>query len=120
VNCAIGLLQQQPAGFRPIILLLSQAEDDGSKTHAEAVLRGLAESGTTIYSLTFSQSPDSRRSSDTMSILADDIHNGYTLSFYPSSHESGLHTITVRVVKEGTRLKVASRTSYWFNGKTTE
>jgi hypothetical protein len=53
-----------------------------------------------------------------MSILADDIPNGYTLSFYPSSHESGLHTIEVEAIKERNRLKVTSRTSYWFDGKT--
>lgn len=54
VKCATGLLQQQPANFRRIILLLSQSQDDGSKTQAEDVVRSLAESGTAIYSLTFS------------------------------------------------------------------
>jgi hypothetical protein len=54
VNCAIGLLQLQPASYRRVILLLSQAQDDGSKAHAEDLVRGLAESGTTIYSFTFS------------------------------------------------------------------
>ena len=54
VKCATGLLQLQPASFRSIILLLSQSQDDGSTAHAEDVVRSLAESGTTIYSLTFS------------------------------------------------------------------
>jgi len=54
VKCATGLLQQQPANFRRIILLLSQSQDGGSTTHAEDVVRSLAESGTTVYSLTFS------------------------------------------------------------------
>ena len=54
VKCATELLQLQPASFRRIILLLSQSEDDGSTAHAEDVVRSLAESGTTIYSLTFS------------------------------------------------------------------
>jgi VWFA-related protein len=162
VNCAIGLLQHQPTGFRRIILLLSQAQDAGSKDHAEDVLRALVESGTTIYSVTFSPLSDSVSQSDTislstslgvvlkamhedtaaelavlsggeqirfhdepdletqLSILTDDIHNGYTLSFYPSSHESGLHTITVHVIKDRNPLRVTSRMGYWFDGKTTE
>lgn len=53
VRCATGLLQQQPANLRRIILLLSQSQDDGSTSHTEDVVRSLAESGTTIYSLTF-------------------------------------------------------------------
>lgn len=127
VTCAIDLLQQQPANFRRVILLLSQARDDGSRVPAENVLRKLAVSGTTIYSLTFSPSPESTLLSDTinastshglvleamhentaaevavlsggkrlrfqdehdlehqLSILAKDIHHGYTLSFHPRS-----------------------------------
>jgi VWFA-related protein len=160
VNCAIGLLQQQPAGFRRIILLIGQAADNGSKAHAEDVLRGLTESGTTIYSLTFPQAAVSRRSAEKilftselgfslqavrentaaslaavsggeqrrfhdehdletgLLMVGDDIHKGYTLSFYPTSHQSGLHSVTVRVVKGGASLKVTSRTNYWFDGKT--
>jgi hypothetical protein len=53
VWCATTLLQQQPANLRCIILLLSQSQDDESTAHAEDVVRSLAESGTTIYSLTF-------------------------------------------------------------------
>jgi VWFA-related protein len=67
-NCALGLLQQQPASFRRIILLLSQAQDDGSKVRAEEVFRGLAESGTTIYSLTFSPSVESTLLSDSIGV----------------------------------------------------
>jgi hypothetical protein len=55
-----------------------------------------------------------------MSILADDIHNGYTLTFRPSSHGLGLHTITIQVVKQRTRLEVTARTHYWFVGDDTE
>ncbi len=54
VKCATGLLQQEPANFRRVILLLSQSRDDGSTTHTEDVVRSLAESSVTIYSLTFS------------------------------------------------------------------
>jgi VWFA-related protein len=54
VKCAIDLLQEQPSNFRRIILLLSQAKDAGSRTRGEDLLRKLAESGTTIHSLTFS------------------------------------------------------------------
>src|SRR6185312_7431935 len=54
VDYAINLLQQQPPQFRRIILLLSQPQDDGSKAHAEEVVRRLGETNTTIYSVTFS------------------------------------------------------------------
>jgi VWFA-related protein len=183
VNCAIGLLQQQPANYRRIILLLSQAQDNGSTAHAEDVVRVLAESGTTIYSLTLSPEetrlkgrfvkaarenpryrafPDNAILSNAMSLststgvvskamredtaaavaalsggeqlgfhdehdletklstLADDIHNRYTLSFYPSSHDSGFHSITVRIVEQRTSLEVTARTTYWVDGTTTE
>jgi VWFA-related protein len=179
VNCAVGLLQLQPANFRRIILLLSQAQDDGSSAHAEDVVRSLAESGTTIYSLMFSPgaaqlkdhlakrrhevpSPDNALLSDKMSpsaslgviskvmregtaaevaalsggeqlrfhdgndletkfsILADYIHNGYTLSFRPSSKESGFHIITVQIVNQQTRFEVKARTIYWFDGTTAQ
>jgi VWFA-related protein len=54
VDYAIKLLREQPPQFRRIILLLSQPQDDGSKAHAEDVVRRLGESNTTIYSVTFS------------------------------------------------------------------
>jgi hypothetical protein len=54
-----------------------------------------------------------------LSILANDIHNGYTLSFRPSSPELGFHTITVQVVAQQTRLEVTARTSYWFDRSST-
>jgi VWFA-related protein len=54
VDYAIDLLRQQPPQFRRIILLLSQPQDDGSKAHAEDVVRHLGETNTTIYSVTFS------------------------------------------------------------------
>jgi VWFA-related protein len=179
VNCAIGLLQLQPPSYRRVILLLSQAQDDGSKARAEDLVRGLAESGTTIYSLTFSAEktrlkghsvktlrenrldqppPNNALLSDTisssasfgvvlnvmhmntaaevaalfggehlrfhdendleskLSILGHDVHNGYTLSFRPSSNESGLHTIRVQAVKQS-RLEISARTSYWLEGQ---
>jgi VWFA-related protein len=54
VNYGIDLLKQQPASARRIILLFSQPQDDGSKAHAEDVVRRLGENNTTIYSITFS------------------------------------------------------------------
>jgi len=162
VVCAIGLLEQEPPSFRRIILLLSQDQDDGSKAHAEDLLRALAASGTTVYSLTFSAPHSSDRLSDAnrpaasvgavlramrentaaevatlsggaqvffhdeqgletrMATLATDVRNGYTLSFYPSSHESGLHTIKVEVTKKEARFEVTARTSYWFDERTTQ
>jgi VWFA-related protein len=53
VNLGIQMLQQQPASFRRIILLLSQARDCGSKTSAADVVRHLGQSNTTVYSITF-------------------------------------------------------------------
>jgi VWFA-related protein len=168
VKCAIGELRLQPASFRRIILLLSQAQDDGSEAHTEDMVRSLAESGTTIYSLTFSPKQarvkghfakpvngnprdqkslgvvlkamrentaaevaalsggehlrfrDERDLETKLSILAKDIHSGYTLSFSPSSHDSGFHAIAVHVVKKHTRLEVVARTIYWFDTPTTE
>ena len=167
VRCGIGLLQDQPPTFRHIILLLSQAKDDGSNAHAEDVLRGLAESGTTIYSLTFSYDKprlknhiakpthgkrvdqassdnlkatrentaaamarlsggqhvgfqDEQELESKLSTLAYEIHNGYTLSFYPSSQQRGLHTIKVEVVNQLAPFEVTARTSYWFDGTITE
>jgi VWFA-related protein len=183
VQCATGLLQQQPATFRRIILLLSQSQDDGSTAHAEDVVRSLAESGTTIYSLTFTRAKAGLKSHSTrparrmgtalyspannatlgetsrpsipleimkamredptaevtalsggerlrfhddqelerdLSIVARDIKNGYTLSFYPTSHEIGFHAITVQVVPRYPHLEVKSRASYWLGGTATK
>jgi VWFA-related protein len=53
VRCGINILQNQPAQFRRIILLLSQAEDSGSQSRLAGVVRDVARSGTTIYSFTF-------------------------------------------------------------------
>ena len=53
VNLGMEMLQQQPANFRRIILLFSQARDCGSKTSALNVVRHLGESNVTIYSVTF-------------------------------------------------------------------
>jgi len=159
LNCAIGLVRDQPANFRRIILLLSQARDDGSTAHAEEVLHDLVQSATTIYSFTFSPSPESTLLSDTIpvstshdhvleamrentaaefaalsggkrvrfhdehdlepevSILAHDIHDGYTLSFHPTSHAPGFHAIRVEVLNGRPHLEVAWRTNYWFDGK---
>jgi VWFA-related protein len=182
VNCATGLLQKQPANFRRIILLLSQSKDDGSTTHTEDVVRSLAESGVTIYSLTFSPakprsksrfetpargtpiplwSPDSAILNDTsrpsipleivkgmredttaelaalsggeqlrfideqelernLSIVARDIQDGYTLTFYPSSHEAGFHIIAVQFIPQSSHLEVKSRAIYWLDGTPTK
>lgn len=54
VNYAIGRLDQQPAGVRRVLLLVSQTHDEGSKTTAEEVVRRLGETNTLICSLTFS------------------------------------------------------------------
>jgi VWFA-related protein len=159
VNCAINLLQDQPANFRRIILLLSQARDEGSIVHSEEVLQELVQSAATIYSFTFSPSPESTLLSDTISVstsnalvleamhentaaefaalsggkrvrfhddqdlepevstLAHDIHDGYTLSFHPTSHAPGFHAIRGEVLNARPDLEVTWRTNYWFDGK---
>ena len=49
-----------------------------------------------------------------LSMIADDIHNRYLLSFQPASHEPGFHTLAVRVAgQQG--LRITARTSYWFD-----
>jgi hypothetical protein len=57
LNVAIEMLEQQPAGFRRIIVLLSQPQDLGSKVTAGEMLRLLGENNITIYSLTFTAEP---------------------------------------------------------------
>jgi VWFA-related protein len=54
IGYGINLLQNQPAHFRRIILLLSQQQDSDSKSSSTDILREVARSGTTIYSFTFS------------------------------------------------------------------
>jgi VWFA-related protein len=53
IRYGINLLQNQPAHFRRIILLLSQEQDSGSESPSTDILRDVARSGTTIYSFTF-------------------------------------------------------------------
>ena len=53
VRCGISLLQNQPAQFRRIILLLSQEEDSASESRFADVSHDVARSGTTIFSFIF-------------------------------------------------------------------
>jgi VWFA-related protein len=54
VNAGIDELKQQPAERRRILILFSQPQDEGSKSHIEDVVRRLGENNVTIYSVTFS------------------------------------------------------------------
>jgi hypothetical protein len=167
VNCGIGLLNHQPASFRRVILLLSQATDDGSKTAPAEVVQRLGESNTTIYSITFPPEKlpknlpakdRSRRKSApildlsldavltamhtntaatlatvsggesvglkskddldrTLSVLANDFANSYTLSFRPASAEQGLHWIGIRLGKERSHSTIQARRLYWNGDK---
>jgi VWFA-related protein len=54
VDYVIELLQQEAGDFRRIVLLLSQPQDEGSRTSAEEVVRHLGKGNTSVYSLTFS------------------------------------------------------------------
>ncbi len=55
-----------------------------------------------------------------VSILADDFSNSYTLSFQPSSHSSGFHQIRVSAGRQSSHLRVSSRTGYWVRQRTSE
>ena len=147
LNTGTGLLQQQPTNYRRIILLLSQSYDSGSKTRFEDLSRRLVESGITIYSLAFSSEVmigASQRTKSTkrapaelamlsggeeiqfhdendlergLTLVSDDISKGYGLSFYPSSHDVGLHTIAVSVVNSTEPFAGCdTRTTYWSGG----
>jgi VWFA-related protein len=180
VDYVIGQFQQEPGKFRRIVLLISQAKDEGSRASAEEVVRHLGEGNTSVYSLTFSppKSPPQFRSKSRvakprraspagnteqdetgdmstplgtavkalrkntaeeiallsggehlkfrdeqdferqLSVVTDDIHNRHMLSFQPSSHEPGFHTLTIGVVDHGARLGISARTSYWFDAGT--
>ncbi len=52
------------------------------------------------------------------SVIADDIHNRYLLSFQPIAHEPGFHTLAIRIAGQQT-LRVTARTSYWFDAGAT-
>lgn len=54
VDHAIGMLQGQPAKVRRVVLLLSQASDEGSKVPVADVVRRLGESNITVFSVSFS------------------------------------------------------------------
>jgi VWFA-related protein len=141
----IRLLQNQPAQFRRIILLLSQERDSGSEFRFADVLREVARSGTTIYSFALPRDSEKKKShkdeppeataaelaaqsggeavqfsgedelEQKMSIVRDDVRSGYTLTFRPSSPSPGLHTITVQVVQQPGPLKVLARKNYWLD-----
>jgi hypothetical protein len=66
--------------------------------------------------LKFRDQPDFERQ---WSLIADDIHNRYLLSFQPNSHQPGFHALTMHVAGQQT-LRVTARTSYWFDAGATE
>jgi hypothetical protein len=53
VDYTVNLIQQETGTFRRIVLLLSEAQDDGGHTSPEDLIRHLGESNTSVYSLTF-------------------------------------------------------------------
>jgi VWFA-related protein len=53
VDYVIGQLQEEAGDFRRVVLLRSQAQDAGSRTLAEEVVRRLGKGNTSVYSLTF-------------------------------------------------------------------
>lgn len=53
LDCGLALVEQQPPMYRRIVLLLSQSRDNGSQADAGRLVRRLAASNTTVYSLSF-------------------------------------------------------------------
>ena len=49
-----------------------------------------------------------------LSVIADDVHNRYLLSFQPNSHQPGFHTLSFRVAGRQPHLGILARTSYWY------
>ncbi len=54
ITFALDLLKKEPTGNRRAILLISQERDNGSKTPMKEIVRGLGETNTAVYSVTFS------------------------------------------------------------------
>ncbi|HEY5382704.1 MAG TPA: hypothetical protein VIJ65_10635 [Acidobacteriaceae bacterium] len=54
MSYGINLLRKEPPTYRRIILLISQTHDDGSRVHAEDIVRRLGENNITIEGITFS------------------------------------------------------------------
>ena len=75
----LDLLQKRPAGNRSAILLISQAHDVGSKTPLKELVRGLGETNTAIYSVTFSAEKTAARQA-----FKDPPHLNPPISLYPS------------------------------------
>ncbi|WP_260735327.1 VWA domain-containing protein [Tunturiibacter lichenicola] len=75
----LDLLQKRPAGNRRAILLISQAHDVGSKTPLKELVRGLGETNTAIYSVTFSAEKTAARQA-----FKDPPHLNPPISLYPS------------------------------------
>lgn len=54
VSYGIDLMKKRPAGYRRVILLISQTHDEKSHVRAEEIVRSLGENNITIECLTFS------------------------------------------------------------------
>ncbi len=99
VSRGIDLLQDQPASFRRIILMLSQPQDDGSKTPVEDVVRRLGESNTAIYSVTFT--PERILFKDTIPLPG---HDPPAKSFEPPTSLSAV----LKAMRENTAAELAA------------
>lgn len=64
VNEAVYQFQREPGNFRRIILLLSQATDDASKSSPAELIQQLGKSSTTVYSITFPKAGPTFRSKE--------------------------------------------------------
>jgi hypothetical protein len=61
LNAALAMLEQRPPSFRRVVLLLSQATDQNSTVAPDQLVKRLAMSNTTVYSITFALTPVAAR-----------------------------------------------------------
>ena len=142
LDCGVDLFRQTPPSFRPVIVLLSQGEDQGSHANLQKVLKRTIDSGVVVFSLTFPEKrmrakgsseehenaaeavakmsggdnfsfTDSSDLAKAISAAKTDAENFYLLSFQPTSQEPGFHSIAARVVNQRESLRILSRKGYW-------
>ena len=56
----------------------------------------------------------------TLSILATDFANSYTLSFHPSMPQPGLHTLSIQFARRSTHRRITARAIYWLGSPNRE
>lgn len=131
---ALPLLDQRPQLRRRILLLISEARDEGSQSTLDDAFANVALSNTLVYWLnvgrpasTADPAPamsrytggqqfsvtDSRSLVRAITQMGEEIHGQYLLSYTPANTSaSGFHRIRVVTKRHG--LNVRSRPGYWW------